>query len=195
MHFTVLRPHPSRCGRPVLAGLLLTCTLLAPLRAEPVVQSDEYRLKAAFIFNFSQFIDWPPSAFAAEEAPLRLCLLGRDPFGESLKALEKRRSKGRAIAVQHVRSLAEARNCHVLYIDDPQEALGNAELARGLGNAPVLTISSAPDATSKGIGIGFVSQSDKLRWSLNLDALKRAQLRVSAKLIEVAISVTGEARN
>lgn len=153
---------------------------------------EEYRLKSAFIYNFSQFIEWPAMAFAKADSPFAICVMGHDPFGEALHALEKRSYNTHPIVINYPKSVVEARTCKILYVDD----LANAELGRNphlaLGDLPILTISSDEGAMDAGIGIGFVDQGGKLRWNLNLDVVRKAQLKVSAKLIEIAVMVVGE---
>ncbi len=153
---------------------------------------DEARLKVALIYNFSQFIEWPSSAFGAPDAPFQICVLGADPFGASLLAVQKRQHQGRPIQVTHPATVEEARHCHVLYIDNPRATPLGRDLAKALGEASVLTVSSAAGSADEGIAIGFVRQADKIRWTMNLNAVRRAQLKVSAKLIEIAVNVVGE---
>lgn len=161
--------------------------------AEQADLNQEYRVKAAFIYNFSQFIEWPGNGFADANSPLTICVMGDDPFGETLLALQKRNYMGRPIAISYPKTIADARNCRILYIDDPAKTPLGRDVAKTLGDAPVLTVSSSDDAMASGICIGFVLQEGKIRWTLNLDAARRAHLKISAKLIEIAIAVVGEA--
>lgn len=156
------------------------------------LDASEAALKAAFIYNFGKFIEWPSSAFDKPEEPFFICHMGNDRLGEALLVLEKQSYNQRSIVVLSPKTLAEVRQCHILYVDDP----GSSPLGRGawkaLGDASVLTISSDSGAIEAGVCIAFVQQPGKLRWALNLDALRRARLKASAKLIEVAITVIGE---
>ncbi|MES2125773.1 MAG: YfiR family protein [Pseudomonadota bacterium] len=149
---------------------------------------EERRLKVALIYNFSQFIEWPAAALGAADAPFQICVLGPDPFGATLLAVQKRSLQGHPILVSHPQNLDEARHCHILYSDQ----LRGRDVARALADATVLTVSSSPNAAEEGIGIGFVQQADRIRWNMNLAAVRHAQLKVSAKLIEIAVTVVGE---
>ena len=89
-------------------------------------------------------------------------------------------------------TITEAKNCRILYIHNSGKSGQWRDLAKNLGDAPVLTVSSSDDAMQNGIGIGFVTKEGKIRWSLNLNSTRKAQLKVSAKLIEIAIAIVGE---
>jgi hypothetical protein len=156
--------------------------------------ADEYKLKAAFLYNFTQYVEWPATAFATASAPFVVCVAGTNPFGEHLKALESRSYKTHAIAVAFPKTIAEARNCHILYSDDLRGTSFGREPWKTLADSPLLTVSSTTEASDSGVGIGFVIQSGRLRWALNLAATRQAQLKVSSKLIEIAASVTGDTR-
>nr|WP_315488366.1 YfiR family protein [uncultured Rhodoferax sp.] len=158
------------------------------------LSAEEYKLKAAFIYNFTQYVEWPATAFASPSAPFVVCVAGTNPFGEHLKALESRSYKTHAISVAFPKTIAEARNCHILYADDLRGTNFGRDPWKALADSPLLTVSSTSEATEAGIGIGFVIQSGRLRWALNLGATRQAQLKVSSKLIEIAASVTGETR-
>ena len=166
---------------------------MAPVvAADQADQAQEFRVKTAFIYNFSQFIEWPATSFATPAAPLTICVMGEDPFGDSLLALQKRSYLTHPIVISYPKTVAEARTCRILYVDDPARTALGRDVAKALGDAPVLTVSSSEDATSSGVCIGFLLQDGKIRWTLNLDAARRAHLKVSAKLIEIAVSVVGE---
>lgn len=155
---------------------------------------EEYKLKAAFIYNFTRYVEWPVSAFANVGAPFQICVVGVNPFGEHLRALESRSYKTHPITVLYPKNLAQAKVCHILYSEDVRASALGQEPWKALADLPVLTVSSASEASDAGMGIGFVVQSGKLRWSLNLAATRQAQLKVSSKLVEIALSVVGESR-
>lgn len=184
--FAALPSRHRHAVRP-LCWLMPCLAAFAGSAAIAAESADEYRLKAAFMYHFTQFVDWPAGAFASAEAPFTICVFGADPFGEALKALEKRNVKGRPIAIAYPRSAAETQACRILYSDATDR-----NLIKTLGEAPVLSVTSRADAAEAGFGIGFVAQGDKVRWMLNLDAARRAQLKLSAKLIEIAVTVVGE---
>lgn len=157
-------------------------------------QVDEFKLKTAFLYNFSQFIEWPSTSFTSSTSPFFVCLVGPNSFGNHLLQLENRFHKTHPIQVFSPKSIQEARTCHMLYIDDVRGSFLGREPQKVLGNAAILTVSSSDDARENGIAISFVIHSGRVRWILNLDAARAAKLKLSSKLIEVALTVTGEAQ-
>ncbi len=179
----------------MLAGFLLFgAVLFAPIAAfaQKVGTVNEYQLKAVFIYNFSKFIEWPDSAFSDSTANFQICVVGNNPFGSALQTLSNRSYHTHPIVIKYPQTLNEAKSCHILYIDDAVKLAPWHDLARNIGDAPVLTVSSLSDATQSGIAIGFVSQDGKIRWAFNLNATRKAQLKVSAKLMEIAVTVIGD---
>ena len=157
-------------------------------------QVDEFKLKTAFLYNFSQFIEWPSSSFTSSTSPFFVCIVGQNPFGNHLLQLESRFHKTHPIQVLSPKTIQEARTCHMLYVDDVRGSFLGREPQKTLANAAILTVSSSEDARESGIAISFVIHAGKVRWILNLNAARAAKLKLSSKLIEVALTVTGEAQ-
>jgi len=160
-------------------------------QGDDVQYADEYKLKAAFLFNFGKFVEWPPQILAPADATFRLCIVGRDRFGASLRALEGRMQRGRPIEIVTVRSAADVAGCHLLYGDTNKDFVDAGITPRALGDLPVLTVTSAVEPGQHWVVIRFVQRAGKLRWELNLDTARRANLKISAKLIEIAVVVNG----
>lgn len=174
---------------------VLSLLLMAlPAMAEKLAIVDEYRLKAALIYNFTQYIDWPDSAFAESGSPFVICVAGNDPFGAAFAGIQNQKYKKRPIDLKYPKTVAEARYCHILYVENPHATMLDHDAMKVLGDAAVLTVSSSEDAMESGVGIGFVSMGGKIRWTLNLNAVRKARLKVSVKLIEIAIDIVGEAK-
>lgn len=154
-------------------------------------RAPEYEVKAAFLYNFAKFVDWPPQTFAAASAPLRICVLGRDPFGDALSRIVQGKSiSGRPIVRRQVDSAAEARACHILFLSlsDPVPLKQALDQLRG---APVLTVGEDRNFLSLGGIINFVLEEERVRFEINLAAAERHRLRVSSKLLAVARVVNG----
>jgi len=181
-------PWPRTCAGLGLA-LLLGLAGGGAVAAEESAVS-EYRLKVAFLFRFTQFIEWPAAAWARPDDAFVLCILGPDPFGEALQELGSRRHGNRPLRLQYLATAREARGCQLVYVDKPSpRELG--ELLAAVRDAPVLTVSSAPDFADAGGGLGFVQAQGRLRFEVNLDGLRQSSLRPSAKLLEVAARLVG----
>lgn len=187
---------PRQAG--ALARTVLLCAILlggagGARAAEPDLRLSEHELKAALIYNYTQFIEWPAAAFARPTAPFNICVLGNPAIRSALLPLERRSYRGHPISIQQPSGRDDLSHCHVLYVDAPRHlGAGNSDLAALLGEAPTLTVSSAVDAVDSGYAIGFVTRDDRIRWNMNLNAVRRARLKVSANLIEIAVSVVGE---
>lgn len=169
-----------------LASVLAGLPLLAPAQV-----ADEQKLKIAFIYNFFQFVDWPAEAFSAPNQAITVCVFGKDSFDGGLIALTKRTVRQRAIEVAYPNSLEQAKKCHLLYIEDTQNPTHTA-LLKALSQHPVLTVSTGGDIASGLIAVDFTRHDGRLRLALNLNTLSKAQLRVNAKMIEVALTVYGK---
>jgi hypothetical protein len=145
----------------------------------------EYDVKAAFLLNFTKFIDWPPAAFAAADAPLVICVIGDDPFGRAIDQIVEGESvNGHKISVERLRSDQE-RSCQVLYFGNNRAAA----TVPGTAGAAVLTVGEGDDFIHQGGIIGFVVDNRRVRFDINLKAATNAGLRLSSKLVSVARSV------
>lgn len=176
---------------------IVACLLaLAATAAAQSPRAPEYEVKAAFLYNFAKFVDWPPRAFPDSSTPLRICVLGRDPFGDILsRAVRGKSVSGRPISSQPVQSSADARPCHILFIGSSDPAFLKQALAP-LHDLPMLTVGESKDFLPLGGMINFVLEQDRVRFEINLTAAERHHLKLSSKLLSVARIVdTGEGAN
>jgi hypothetical protein len=164
----------------------------ALLLSAGVVRADsqrEYQVKAAFLYNFAKFVEWPSRAFVDSTGPLRFCIVGQDPFGETLDATVRGRTVGgRGIVVERV-SVGEAvRHCHLVFVD----AVGERELAHILHNfsrVAVLTVGESPAFLEAGGMLRLFVDGNKVRFDVNVGAAETAGLKVSSQLLKLARSV------
>src|SRR5688500_9392041 len=145
------------------AGLIVPLLMAAPLRA----QAPEYDLKAAFLFNFAKFVDWPPDAFAGERAPLTICVFGEDPFGSTLDAVVQGERVGeRSLLVQRPDSVDDLKECHVLFVcRSEKDRLG--EVMAEVEGKPVLTVADMDGFLRAGGVINFVLEGNKVRFLID----------------------------
>jgi hypothetical protein len=163
----------------------LACIAGATLRAADVPTAAPYRLKAVFLFNFTQFVTWPPAAFASEASPFVIGVLGENPFGTALvEATRGEKVGGRPIVVQAIRRAEDAAACHILFVGDVGATLGDT-LAR-LAGRPVLTVADTPGFCARGGTIEMATANNRLRLTVNLAAARAAGLEISSKLLRVA---------
>lgn len=180
-----------------MRGLLIivSCLAAAITAAAQSPRAPEYEVKAAFLYNFAKFVEWPPQAFAPSSAPLRICVLGHDPFGDTLsRIVQGKFISGRAIMNQRLQSIGEARSCHILFVSgsDP-EALNKA--LQSTRDLPVLTVGESDDFLPLGGVINFVLEQDRVRFEINLRAAESHHLKLSSKLLAVARVVNSGGAN
>ena len=146
----------------------------------------EYQLKAAFLFNFAKFVEWPPSAFSSDKAPITLCIAGGDPFGNTLDALISGKTiDNRNIATRRTKNVGDMGNCHVVFVDSSEDK-HLPEIVDRLNAGATLLVGESPDFASRGGDIQFYMQDGKIRFAINVDAVQRSRLTVSAKLLALA---------
>lgn len=170
-----------------VAMWLLAGTSALPARPAPAA---EYQLKAVFLFNFTQFVEWPRDAFSDGQAPLVIGILGTDPFGGYLdETVRGEKVHNRPLVVRRYGSVAEIESCHVLFISRSEAPRLQEILARLRGRS-ILTVGDAGDFAENGGMIGFVSAQNKIRLRINLDAVKAAGLTISSKLLRAADTIS-----
>lgn len=157
---------------------VMAVLLGASIHAQDV--SLEYRVKAAYLFNFTKFVDWPAEALP-QNAPLSICVAAPNPFGTTLVDTVRGESvEGRALAT---RTVSDANGCHVLFVPD---GVLPSPLLRDARNKPVLTVGESPDFLRQGGVVRFVMEHGKVRFEINQDAATRAQLRISSRLLRLS---------
>lgn len=176
-------------------GLRFAVLLVAgPGLAAQGVRASEYQVKAVFLFNFAQFVDWPAAAFPDSVTPLVIGILGDDPFGGVLdQTVRDERLGARAFRVRRYQSVDEITTCHILFISRAEGPRSNVILA-GLKHRPILTVSEADGFAERGGMIRFVTDRNRIRLQINLEAAEAAHLTISSKLLRVAEIVTPPGR-
>ena len=155
------------------------------VRAQPPA-SKEYQIKAVFLFNFVQFAEWPESAFTSPDAPIRITVLGDNPFGGAFEAaVQGEKVRGRSLVIQRARNLREVSECHLLYVcPSEREAMGT--IISAFETRPVLTVGDMPDFARRGGIINFYLEGQKVRFEINRAAAQRSGLKLSSQLLGLA---------
>jgi hypothetical protein len=170
----------------VVLAALLALAAAASGRAQAPAAPTEYQVKAVFLFNFSQFVDWPAAAFADGRSPLVIGVLGRDPFGATLDEIASGETvNGRPLAIRRYASVEQIDACHILYIDRSQDEQLDAVFA-SLKDRNVLTVGDFEGFARRGGVIRFVTVGNKIRMHVNLAAAQQAKLTISSKLLRPA---------
>ncbi len=155
-------------------------------------QPTEYQLKAAYLYHFAQFVDWPSAAFPESNSPLIIGVLGDNPFGNDLlRTVAGKILNNHPLAVKEYRSLAELTNsCHILFISS-SEKKHLPEIFGALKGTSTLTVSENIDhVTEDGGMISFVLEGEKIRFQINETTVEKAGLKMSFKLLSLASKVT-----
>lgn len=179
-------------------ALILSTSLLGlafspvPAAAQDVLNR-EYEIKAAYLWHFGRYVDWPETAEKAEE-PFVIGVLGKDPFEPFLSRIaESKTVQGRKIIVRRFESANDYKPCHILFISSSSAVQGKAEKAlerlqaalEKTKGSPVLVVSDSPGFARKGAAINFLvdREENRVKLEINMDAVKRAGLKVSARLL------------
>ena len=150
---------------------------------EPVHRAPENALKAAYLYNFTLFVDWPPEA---TNGSFLICVLGTDPFGPTLpEILRGKTAGGRELRSAVVASREELPPCRVVYVPATDAARHRDALQSLLGQ-PVLTVGETEDFLGAGGIIRLFVEGGKLRFDVNAEAARRSRLKISARLLELA---------
>jgi hypothetical protein len=150
----------------------------------------EYQVKAAFLYNFAKFVEWPASSFSDASTPLRICVFGQDPFGQELRDIANEKTvNGRKLQVNQVADLQAAKACHILFIASSEKARLK-QVLEGLRETEALTVGDTKGFVEQGGMINFVLENDRVRFEVNQKAAEQAGLKVSSKLLNVAKSVS-----
>ena len=148
------------------------------------------QVKAVFLFNFAQFVEWPDTAFADPGSPLVIEIFGEDPFGTFLdETVTGETVRGRPLVVRRTRRIEDIRNCHILFLSPSEESRFDAILA-ALKDRPVLIVSDAPGFVRRGGMVAFAFEQRRVHVKINPDAARTAGLTISSKLLHVAEIVT-----
>lgn len=161
------------------------CCLAILFQPATLTAEEAYQVKAAFLYNFTKFVTWP-EAMEQRGGELRLCIFGVNPFGDYVYQLAGRKVRNFQLQVQEPRNLQELADCNILYL------AGKHPQARALGvvaNLPVLTVSDQAGFAERGGNIELLSEENRIRFDINLQAVKDSGLEFSSKLLQLARQV------
>jgi hypothetical protein len=176
----------------VLAYIALTLAWLTlgvplPSRAE-VGQLSESQVKAAYLFNFAKFVEWPASAFPGAGAPLVIGFIGKGPYGEARDALAGRMAKGRKVQVRQFTRVDEVAGCQILFIAASERGRLK-EILRALPANGILTVSDISHFCRSGGMIALVSRGERVQFEVHIGNAERAGLKLSSQMLKLALSV------
>lgn len=163
---------------------MLCLLAFASWRAQ--AQSKEYQVKAAFLFNFAQFVEWPEAAFADANAPFCIGILGDDPFGAALDEIVRgEKANGHPLIVQRCRNVEDVKNYQILFVSQSESKKLGTILA-ALKGKNILTVGDMDGFAKNGGVIRFVTEQNKIHFRISLEAAKNANLTISSKVLRLA---------
>lgn len=145
----------------------------------------EYLVKAAFLYNFAKFVEWPDEAFSSPGDPIVLCILGDDPFDAAIETISGKFIRGRKLKIEVISKIDKIEKCHILFICRSEKG----RLKRFLDIAKksgILTVADMKDFAGQGGIINFVKSGNKIKFEINVDAARDAGLKISSKLLKLA---------
>jgi hypothetical protein len=179
-HFTV----KGRAGIWLVASIILFSA--GPEASAQTAISREYEIKAVFLFNFAQFVDWPPEAAASPQAPLIIGVLGDDPFDGYLDdTVRGEKLNNRPFVVQRFRRVEDIDGCQVLFIGHTNSR-ELVHILAALKGRSILTVGDTEGFAEDGGIIRFITENNRIRFRINVDAAEAAHLVISSKLLRLA---------
>src|SRR5579872_5802142 len=166
----------KRCAGILWCVIALVCNAVH-------AQSKEYQIKAAFLFNFTQFVEWPAVAFSGADAPLCVGVLGDDPFGPALEETFRGESvQNHKLSVRHAQKVEDLADCQMVFVSKSENARVSEILAK-FDSRPVVTVSEVDGFARRGGTIDFYRENNKVRFEINLGSARQSGLKISSQLL------------
>lgn len=179
----------------VLLSFVLVLVCFAIPNSFPASPPSAMEVQAAFLFNFSKFVEWPEYAFESSKEKLIICVLGDDPFGLLLdRTVEGKRAGARFPTVRRLDPGSSVDHCHILFISTSEQS-HLARVLQPIHLRPILTVSDIPQFASNGGMIGFFFEENRVRFEINQEATQTAGLIISSRLLQVGRPVSSSNRS
>jgi len=175
----------------LIVAVLLSLSLVAGANAQSSASAatSEYLIKAGFIYNFAQLVQWPPAAFSQADSPIVIGILGTDPFGTSIdRVVENKKLDGHNLVVKRLRwsrDLKDLTECNILFVS-LSEREHISDVINMVKWLPILTIGETPGFAARGGIINLTLEDNKVRFEVNIGAAKQANLNISSRLLALA---------
>lgn len=178
-----------------VAAVIVMATWCALASAAGAQTPSEHLIKAAFLYNFAKFVEWPAKAFPSAKTPLTICILGEDPFGSDLdETIDGETVNERKLVAKRVKRVQDGEPCHVLFISSSEkERL--PEVLGAVKRSSMLTVGETERFAKLGGIINFTLEENKVRFEINVDAADRAGLKISSKLLKLARVIRDEGKS
>jgi uncharacterized protein DUF4154 len=190
------RPRTAAAQRGLLAVAARRFALagaLVGLQTAQAASTAEHEIKAAFMYNFAKFVQWPAASFGQPQAPLIVCAMGDDGLGSALDTIEHKVAQGHELRVRRRIRLDDAKSCHILFVAASERGR-LAAILHALAGASVLTISDIDGFAEAGGVIGLYNVDNKLQFSINQEQARSASLQINSQLLKLAKIVGRDTR-
>ncbi len=173
-----------------LAPLLISLASAAAIRTAGAAEVlSEYQVKAAFLLHFVKFVEWPTAS--SPSTPITICVLGKDPFEGELDQIVRRKTvDGRPLEIRKMTGLASLSACAVVFVS-PSETRRFDAIRAALASGNTLTVGDSEGFAQRGGMINFVMENHRVRFQVNVAAAEKAHLKISSRLLQLAILVKG----
>lgn len=180
----------------ILRTIARQCLYISPLVFSLLLSAQtparEYQIKAVFLFNFAQFVEWPSDAFPETKSPFIIGVLGKDPFGDYLdETVRGEEVNGHPIVIQRYNQVQDVRTCHILFVN-PEDTNQFKSILESLKAQNILTVGDVTNFSRQGGMIRFYTENGKIHIRINLDPVKEADLTISSKLLRLADVVSSK---
>jgi hypothetical protein len=188
------RNHKTGCDTALLrifrlvAVCLICFAMVVQGRAQAgdTADSSEYLIKAGFIYNFANLMQWPANAFSKTDSPIVIGVLGADTFGGTLdQVLGGKKVNGRSFIVKHLKWGMDLKDCNIVFVSS-SETVHLEEIFLLVKGLPILTIGESPNFARRGGIINFIVVDDKIRFEVNVEAAKQVDISISSRLLALA---------
>jgi len=145
----------------------------------------EYRIKAAFLYNFAKFVDWPSDDTGQEKKEFKIGILGDDPFGSEIEVIDNKQVRGMPLKILRADSLNELGGCQIIFLSaGVQDEL--KAIIEQMQDRPVLTVGDTKGFAHQGVIINLIKADNRIRFEINTAAADRAGLKISSHLLRLA---------
>jgi hypothetical protein len=174
------------------AVIVVLLSVLSPTRSAVAQSATGDQVKAAYLFNFAKFIEWPAEGFDKADAAMNFCTLGRSPVVDELDSSVRGKSiSGHIVTVKHLHGPEEIKGCHLVFLAASAGKQGR-KLVLAAKGSPILLVAESPGFARAGGTIDFIMEDSRLIFEVNITAAENAHLKISSKLLALARIVSSD---
>jgi hypothetical protein len=151
-------------------------------------QLNEYEVKAAYLYNFAKYVDWPTAVLPRENTSLTICIVGKSPMNEVIESLAGKTIKNHRLVVRQFSRIEDLSECNILFVNAAVKS-SLAQILASIAPRSILTVSDGNGFAAAGGVIEFVPVGDKIRFKINNRAAQHVNLRISSHLLRLATTV------